>query len=246
MPVPGFICQSDRNTTARRLAAPISYRAVTGSGPTGDDGVFAPGHVLSLAKVEAGDGLSHTAAFSERLVGDNQPHHVTPFNYEVVPGPVSSSGCAAGSDPTAWRGDAGASWTSADYRFTLYNHALPPGGHPSCVAQNGKSAFMGTSSGHVGGINLLLLDDAVVLVRRSIDQKVWKELATIGGPGRPEHRNAQARFDFRLWQCHRLLRLRPSLRTALVKDWASRALSCASVFWPRDSMKSSINSKAAG
>ena len=54
--------------------------------------MFAPGHVLSLAKVEAGDGLSHTAAFSERLVGDNQPHHVTPFNYEVVPGPVSSSG----------------------------------------------------------------------------------------------------------------------------------------------------------
>ncbi len=48
--------------------------------------------------------------------------------------------------------------------------------------QNGKSAFMGTSSGHVGGINLLLLDGAVVLVRRSIDQKVWKELATIGGP----------------------------------------------------------------
>jgi hypothetical protein len=140
--------------------------------------------VLSLAKVEAGDGLSHTAAFSERLVGDNQPHHVTPFNYEVVPGPVSSSGCAAGSDPSAWRGDAGADWTSADYRFTLYNHALPPGGHPSCVAQNGKSAFMGTSSGHVGGINLLLLDGAVVLVRRSIDQKVWKELATIGGPER--------------------------------------------------------------
>ncbi len=75
---------------------PISHRAVTGSGPTGDDGVFAPGHVLSLAKVEAGDGLSHTAAFSERLVGDNQPHHVTPFNYEVVPGPVSSSGMRGG------------------------------------------------------------------------------------------------------------------------------------------------------
>ena len=183
VPVPGFICPSDRNATEGTLPAPTSYRAVTGSGPGGDDGAFAPGHVISLATVEAGDGLSHSAAFSERLVGDNQQHHVTLFNYEVVPGPVSNSACAAGSDPSAWRGDAGSSWTSADYRFTLYNHALPLDGHPSCVSQNGKSAFMGTSSGHVGGINLLLLDGAVTLVRRSIDHKIWKELARIGGPG---------------------------------------------------------------
>jgi len=180
MPVAGFICPSDRNATAGRFAAPISYRAATGSGPTGDDGAFAPGRALSLEKIEAGDGLSHTAGFSERLVGDNQANYVQPANYQVVPGLLFSSGCPKGPDPSAWRGDAGSSWISSDYRFTLYNHALSPGGHPSCVAQNGKTAFMGASSGHVPGVNLLLLDGAVTLVRRSIDPKVWKELARIG------------------------------------------------------------------
>lgn len=180
MPVPGFVCSSDPNATAGRFAAPISYRAVTGAGPAGDDGAFAPRRVVSLREIEGGDGLSYTAGFAERLVGDNQAQHAAPFNYQVVPELLSSTGCPAGSDPAAWRGDAGSSWTSSDYRFTLYNHALPPGGHPSCVARDGRAAFMGASSGHVRGVNLLLLDGAVTLVRTSVDRKVWKELAKIG------------------------------------------------------------------
>ncbi|MFI5457182.1 MAG: DUF1559 domain-containing protein [Isosphaerales bacterium] len=180
MPVRGFICASDPNATAGRFAAPISYRASTGAGPSGNDGAFAPGHVLSLQEIEAGDGLSYTAAFSERLVGDNQPDHIMPFNYQVVRGLVSAAGCPTASDPSDWRGDAGSSWTSAGFRSTLYNHALPPNGHPSCLALDGKTAFMGASSGHVRGVNLLHCDGAVALVRASIDQKVWRELAKIG------------------------------------------------------------------
>src|SRR5262249_19322937 len=69
MPVPGFFCASDPNALAGRLPAPVSYRAATGDGHRGDNGAFAPGRSWSLAAVEARDGLSFTAAFSERLVG---------------------------------------------------------------------------------------------------------------------------------------------------------------------------------
>jgi hypothetical protein len=180
MPVPGFVCASDPNALALRFTAPISYRAVTGAGPAGNDGAFAPGRVISLPEVEARDGRGYTAGFSERLVGDNQANHAAPFNYRVVSGSLSGSGCPAASDTSDWRGDAGSSWTSANYRSTLFNHALPPGSGPSCVASDGKTAFMGASSGHVRGVNLLLLDGSVTLVRPSIDGKVWREYARIG------------------------------------------------------------------
>jgi prepilin-type processing-associated H-X9-DG protein len=180
IPVPGFICSSDPNATSGRFAAPISYRASTGAGAAGDNGAFSPGRVLRLQDIDARDGLSYTAGFSERLVGDAQPQHVTRFNYQVVLALDRASGCSAGTDPAAWRGDAGSSWTSSDYRHSLYNHALPPGGHPSCIVRDGKTAFMGASSGHTRGVNVLMLDGAVNLVRPSIDQKIWKELAQIG------------------------------------------------------------------
>jgi len=180
MPVPGFVCGSDPNATGGLFAAPISYRAVTGNSPSGDNGAFAPGRRFSLREVEAADGLSFTAGFSERLVGDNQPGHGRVNNYQVVTGPLSPSGCPVNADFAAWRGDAGSSWRASDYRSTLYNHALPPNGQPSCLANDGKSAFVGASSGHARGVNLLLLDGSVSLVRTSIDPKVWREFAKIG------------------------------------------------------------------
>ena len=67
----------------------------------------------------------------------------------------------------------------SDYRHTLYNHALPLSSRHSCLAVDGKTAFMGASSGHVRGVNLLLLDGSVTLVTRDIDLKVWKEFARI-------------------------------------------------------------------
>jgi Protein of unknown function (DUF1559) len=180
MPVPGFVCPSDPNASGGSFAAPISYRAVTGDSPWAENGAFAPGRTINLRGVEAADGLSFTAGFSERLVGDNQPGHARVNNYQVVTGPLSSPRCPVNADPASWRGDAGSSWRANDYRSTLYNHALPPNGQPSCLASDGKSAFMGASSGHTRGINLLLLDGSVTLVRPSIDLKVWREFANIG------------------------------------------------------------------
>lgn len=185
--VPGFFCTSDPNTTDGSLTAPVSYRAATGGSPEGDDGPFAIGHVIRLRDVEAADGKGYTAGFSERLVGDHQQAHPANCNYQVVPGPLSGSGCPPADDPARWRGDAGSSWAWSDYRHTLYNHSLPLSHPHSCLAADGKTAFMGASSGHVRGVNVLMLDGRVDVVTRGIDLKVWKEFATIktaaqGGP----------------------------------------------------------------
>jgi prepilin-type processing-associated H-X9-DG protein len=180
MPVPGFVCASDPNATAGRFRAPISYRGVTGSDHLGRDGLFAPNRTRRLAEIEAADGASYTAAFSERLAGDSTNGTPADWNYAIVPPPLDPTGCPRDRlDPLAWRGDAGSSWAIADYRSTLYNHGLPPQGSPSCIASNGQAAFMGASSGHTRGLNLLMLDGSVRLLTPTINLRIWREFAAI-------------------------------------------------------------------
>jgi hypothetical protein len=186
MPVPGFVCTSDPNATAGLFRAPISYRATTGDSTAGENGLFAPGRVIKLQDVTETDGLSYTSAFSERMVGDNKADSQSLGNYRVVPGPLAGTGCPGDVGDTHRRGDAGSSWNWADYRSTLYNHALVPNHRSSCLAIDGQTAFIGASSGHVRGVNLLLLDGSVSLVTPAIDPKNWKEFARISPPGKGE------------------------------------------------------------
>lgn len=182
IPVPGFVCASDPNATARLFDAPISYRGCTGSDLRGSNGVFAPGRRTSIAQIEEMDGASYTAAVSERLVGDGFDDHRSAFNYAVAPGPLPDGGSSfmwLKDQDARWFGDAGSSWVVAGYRSTLYNHALLPGYPVSCVALDGQSAYMGASSGHSRGVNLLMLDGSVRLVQPSINAKVWSDLASI-------------------------------------------------------------------
>jgi hypothetical protein len=179
VPVPGFICASDPNALSGRLQAPVNYRASTGDTYRGDNGAFAPGRTWSFAAIERRDGLSYTAAFSERLVGSGNETLDRLTDYRVVPPPLSDAGCPPPIGLSGLRNDAGSSWISSDYRSTLYNHALPPNGSSSCIDDNGRTAYMGASSGHVRGVNLLRLDGSVTLTVPSIAPKVWRELAAI-------------------------------------------------------------------
>lgn len=179
VPVPGFFCASDPNALSGWLPAPVSYRATTGGGPLGEDGAFAPGHTWSLAAVETRDGLSYTAAFSERLVGTAEDGPEGLPSYRIAAGPLDQhAGCPSLPDSVALANDAGSSWIAGDYRSTLYNHALTPNARPSCIARDGQSAIMGASSGHVRGVNLLRLDGSVSLTVSSIAPAVWRDLAT--------------------------------------------------------------------
>ena len=183
MPVRGFMCASDPNATSGLFVAPVSYRACTGDLNLGVNGAFAPGGKISLKEIQERDGTSYTGVFSERLVGDNLADHSVAINYMIVDGPLGASGCSAASETTRWRGDAGSTWVSSDYRSTLYNHALRPNGGPSCIEAGGKGAFVGASSGHIGGVNLLFADGHVAVYSPTIDGKIWREFARIGDGG---------------------------------------------------------------
>jgi prepilin-type processing-associated H-X9-DG protein len=177
--IPGFVCLSD--PAASRIGAgqaPTSYRATAGDDPQGTNGGFAPGQRLRLADVESGDGLSFTGAFSERMLGTGTDNVASPVNYLLIPGHLSSEGCPAPAG-ASWRGDAGSSWAESSWRSTLYNHAMKPGASPSCIEAGGAAAFMGTSSGHSGGVNVLLFDGAVRTVSPTVDLRIWKALGTI-------------------------------------------------------------------
>ena len=179
--VPGFVCQSDPGALAGRFRAPVSYRAATGDSPAGDNGPFAPGRTFSLAAIEAADGKSYTAGFAERLVGNQNNGVASLTAYQLVPDRISPAGCPRAADTSVWRDDGGSSWRGCDYRSTLYNHALPPNGQPSCIARDGQTGFIGASSGHTRGLNMLLLDGSVSLVVPTINPKVWREFARVGG-----------------------------------------------------------------
>lgn len=183
-PVAGFFCPSDPRALRSAFASPVSYRAATGDDPRGSDGGFAIGRRLGLNRIEAGDGLAFTAAFSERLIGDAQPLP-DPANYALVDEIPEAADGPVQPEADDWRGDAGSSWRWADYRTTLYNHAIPPGFGPSLVARDGQSALMGASSGHVRGVHLLLFDGSTRTVAPTIDPKVWKSFATVNGDAAP-------------------------------------------------------------
>lgn len=186
-PVAGFLCPSDPQALRSSFASPVSYRATTGDDPRGRDGGFAIGRRLGLKEIEAGDGLAFTAAFSERLIGDDarRPDAANYALVDEIPDDWESPTKPIEPESADWRGNAGSSWVWADYRTTLHNHAIAPGFATSLVARDGRSALMGASSGHVRGVHLLMFDGATRLVAPSIDPKVWKSLATVHGEAPP-------------------------------------------------------------
>jgi type II secretory pathway pseudopilin PulG len=175
--VPGFVCPSDPIATSRVFPAPVNYRANTGIGTDGQLGPFSPGRSVTFAEVEAGHGASYTAAFAERLVGTADASNERIRDYRVVPGPIPPDGCPDAPDTTL-KSDAGRSWQELGWRSTLYSHAVSPGSQPSCIAEDGKTASMGTSSGHIEGVRVLLLDGSVRIYAPSVALPVWSALGS--------------------------------------------------------------------
>ncbi len=177
--VPGLACPSDPNAMTGPSSAVVSYRANAGDDRAGLDGPFAPGRTTTSAEVEAADGQGYTAAVAERLVGDGKDRHPALQNYARVPGPVPPAGCPR-TPADRWQGDAGASWAEASWRSTLYNHTMTPDAPASCIAEDGKTAAIGASSGHVHRVNVLMMDGSLRVVSPSIDPKIWAGMGTVG------------------------------------------------------------------
>lgn len=187
--VGAFLCPSDED----RLEQPWghnNFRTCNGSSWSGraGDGMF--GQISRTRFADITDGLSNTAAFSERVKGTGDP---------AVYDPLAD----LYSNPGAWTQDAfrqwcrslskaqavtlyhdvdgGQNWLEGNMNWTRYNHVLPPG-YPSC--KNGltwNGVAMTATSAHPSGVNLLLGDGSTRFVKSSVDAAIWSALATIRG-----------------------------------------------------------------
>jgi prepilin-type N-terminal cleavage/methylation domain-containing protein len=152
------------------------------------------------------DGLSNTAAFSERVKGigiennqqvdilknpsssvwnvpatsvtvTTQPYYTACLAFQPTTSTSSLWGGLAAVTPDA----AGSQWYSGYETFSRYNHIIPPNG-PSCGygIYTGGGAFT-ASSRHPGGVDLLLADGSTRFIKNTVSAQAWWALGTRAG-----------------------------------------------------------------
>jgi prepilin-type processing-associated H-X9-DG protein len=189
--VPFFLCPSDRGYVPGLAFGPTNYVGNTGTGTiayghlkTGGDGVFYDGSKIPLRKIT--DGSSHTAAFSESLLGDNQPSTGTvPQSSQLHVLELSGgsdttpTACAAGVG--TWSSVRSAKWINGHYGDTLYNHSyLPNAVEWDCGNGFHNMGLTSARSAHTGGVQIMFCDGHLGFVQNEIDLAVWRASATRG------------------------------------------------------------------
>ncbi|WP_074313119.1 DUF1559 domain-containing protein [Singulisphaera sp. GP187] len=188
-----FICPSDFNRMTSRPWGQVNYRSCNGSswsGRTGD-GLF--GQATQIRPADVSDGLSNTAAASERLRGHDDFERVdfasdqfrlaapwTEATFRTWCDELTDAEAAAlPSTPTS--ATLGLTWLEGNMSWTRYNHLLPPGRKTCVNGATWNGAAMTASSRHDGVVGLLLGDGSVRFVKYAVDPVVWKGLGTIAG-----------------------------------------------------------------
>jgi prepilin-type processing-associated H-X9-DG protein len=200
--IPGYLCPSDPNPGSTRDLAggysvpvtTVNY-AVNGGvnrwnfgGRTSGTAWWLGGHPSfgSLVRISAvTDGTSPTAGFSEWVKGTSgQNARGENLVYAIAQyangGPLNDeTACRAASTPL-WDFK-GEYWTLQDTgRGGPYYHVMTPN-RPACAvsaAFGNVDSFIGASSFHPGGVNVLMLDGSVRFVMSSIGLAGWNALGT--------------------------------------------------------------------
>jgi type II secretory pathway pseudopilin PulG len=191
--VDAFLCPSDFNRMPSRPWGPANYRSCNGSTWSGraGDGMF--GQSTRIGPADIRDGLSNTAAMSERLRGHDDYENVDVKSDQFrVAAPWTEAAftewCAGLTDTEAIalpkhysNATTGLTWLEGNMSWTRYNHVLTPG-HKTCV--NGvtwNGVAMTAGSRHDGGVGLLLGDGSVRFVKETVSPAIWRALGTIAG-----------------------------------------------------------------
>ncbi len=187
-----FECPTDRVPSGG-----VSYRVCIGTGPDRLDRKVGPseakvGAFALFAKADRDivDGLSSTAFFSEKLVGDqdasfftpNRDYFLTAFGTTMVVPADAAVACQlpVGATP-ATVSYGGSSWLFSGYDHTWYNHAFSPNAStPDCSAGRGTGAFTARSF-HTGGVHVAFGDGAVKFIGNSVNLAVWHAISSRKG-----------------------------------------------------------------
>ena len=190
--VPVFLCPSDSSSGLPAGWAGTNYHGCEGNTlfkaeNTGANGLFYNGSLLRMADVL--DGLSKTAAFSERLKGDWSNAIATERSDLFGPGGSPTTlddavnACRAldvSNLSNQNLSNSGAPWIAgAVDNFIGFQTVAPPGDR-SCVFPPGKSS-LSANSAHPSGVNVLRCDGSVYFVSESVDIQVWRAAGSRNG-----------------------------------------------------------------
>jgi prepilin-type N-terminal cleavage/methylation domain-containing protein/prepilin-type processing-associated H-X9-DG protein len=155
----------------------------------GDGVFFGESHVRFR---DLSDGSSHTAAFSERMLGNGEAVSTLPPNQtglyilEISNSfPLDETSCASpssGGTSGGWYETRGAKWILGNYGNTLYNHHYTPNAPQwDCMNLPQQKGYMSARSYHPEGVNVLFCDGSVRFVFDAIELRVWRAIATREG-----------------------------------------------------------------
>ncbi len=172
---------------------PVNYRSCNGGSWSGrlGDGLFGQGSAIRPADI--GDGLSQTAAMSERIWGHDDFQRIDiPSDIFRLAAPWTeatfrqwclgqSDAEAAGLERHPSDTNSGQTWLEGNMTWTRYNHLLPPGKRTCANGLTWNGVGLTASSHHDRGVNLLIADGSVRFVKDAVDSTLWRALATIRG-----------------------------------------------------------------
>lgn len=194
-----FLCPSDGGPLGQWGN---NYRGNTGVGPgnatdahhpDSGNGLFPEVEFGPMRMSDVPDGLSHTAAFSERLRGSGTPGRFDPSRdvyqmagYFALDADTLLQACRIAARPDNKYGDviSGRTWFWTGREHTLYNHAQVPNGKvPDCAGGSILTRLdMATArSWHPGGVHVLMGDGSTRFVQETIAQPVWRAFGTRNG-----------------------------------------------------------------
>jgi len=191
-PISLFLCPSDRGEVPGLNFGPSNYVANTGTGTvqyghlqTGGNGVFYDGSKIAFRQIT--DGSTHTAAFSESILGDNAPTSGTvPLRSDLavieLAGGSDTTPTACGAGVGTWSVVRGAKWINGHYGDTLYNHYYQPNAEQwDCGNGFHNKALVSARSMHPGGVQVMFCDGHVAFVGNDVQLDVWRAYATRAG-----------------------------------------------------------------